>query len=422
MRKRFIVLLFLVITLGYLGVNYAQDYFVKQGYAQSDRIAGTVNPETVDANTRFAFNIFNELCTESPGSNVFISPLSISTALTMAYSGSDGTTEEAMRQTLGYGDLSTTEIEDGYEKLLTSLDGVDNKVQLDIANSAWIKDDFAEQVHEEYKTTLEKSYMSELFVKPFDQSTVNDVNSWVSQNTGGKIDKILQSIDPSNVMFLINAIYFKADWTNPFKESDTQLRDFNLTDGTVVQVDTMQQKETFKYIDGNGFAAARLPYGREQVAMYVFLPDANTTLDGFMQSLTQKKLDETIAEMYSVPDMDVRLPKFKYEYGVKRLNTALENLGMGIAFDPNNANLSRIADVKPRNLYIDYVDHKALIEVDEKGTTAAAVTNIGISLSSAIRPTNFYVDRPFFFIIRDDRTGTILFMGRILNPLDESGN
>ena len=293
---------------------------------------------------------------------------------------------------------------------------------MDIANSAWIKDSFASQVNEDYKTTLENSYLSELYVKPFDQSTVSDVNSWVSQNTDGKIDKILQSIDPSNVMFLINAIYFKADWTNPFQESDTQLRDFNLTDGTMVQVETMQQKETFKYIEGDGFAAATLPYGREQVAMYVFLPDANMTLDGFMQGLTQEKLDNAINSMYSAHDMDVRLPKFKYEYGVKRLNTALESLGMGIAFDPNNANLSRIADVRPMNLCIDYVDHKALIEVDEKGTTAAVATNIGISLTGAMRPTNFYVDRPFFFMIRDDRTGSILFMGRILNPLNTSGN
>ena len=248
------------------------------------------------------------------------------------------------------------------------------------------------------------------------------MNNWVYEKTEKKIDKILDKIDPQNVMFLVNAIYFKADWTNQFKEKDTQQRDFILSDGTTVQVDTMAQEEDFKYIKGDTFAAARLPYGREQVAMYVFLPDENQTLDGFMESLDQGTLEEIINEMSDTSNLKVRLPKFKFEYGEKRLNDALKDLGMGIAFDNHLANLTKIADVRPAVLYIDFVDHKALIEVDEKGTVAAAVTNVGISVESAPMSTQFHVNRPFFFIIRDDRTGTILFMGRITNPLVETGD
>jgi serpin B len=423
-KKQLLIILavVVVVAVGYFGYNYTQDYLLARGYAQSDTLAAEVDPELVKANTGFALDLFDELCADSPDSNVFISPLSISTALTMAYSGSDGTTEEAMRNTLGYRDLTTEEIEEGYENLLMSLAGVDNKVQLSIANSVWVQEDFDEVVYEEYKETLETHYMSEYYARPFNQATVNELNDWVNEKTEGKIDKILDQIDPQNVMFLLNAIYFKADWTNQFEESKTQKRDFALTDGTIVQVDTMAQKEDFKYSNGNDYAACRLPYGREQVAMYVFLPDREVALDDFMETLDPDSLNEIIDGMHEVSDLKLRLPKFKFEYGKKRLNDALSNMGMEVAFNPYEANLSKIAKIQANNLYIDFVDHKALIEVDEEGTVAAAVTNVGITIESApISETEFYVDRPFFFIIRDDRTGTILFMGRITNPLEESG-
>jgi len=425
MKKRQLLIILgtiIIITAGYFGYNYTQDYLVVRGYTQSDELAADVNPEMIASNTRFALELFDILCDDSIDSNVFISPLSISTALTMAYSGSDGTTEEAMRNTLGYGSLTTEEIEEGYEDLLTSLEGVDNDVQLSVANSVWVEQGFEEQIYEEYKETLETHYKSEYFARQFNQGTVDELNDWVSENTEKKIDKILDEISPQNVMFLVNAIYFKADWTNQFKESNTQKRDFYLMDGTTVQVDTMAQEEKFKYINGSNYAAARLPYGREQIAMYVFLPHPDENLGDFLETLDSETLDEIIDGMHNVPELKVRLPKFKFEYGKKRLNQALIDLGMGVAFDPDEADLSKIANVGANNLYIDFVDHKALIEVDEKGTVAAAVTNVGISLTSApISETTFYVNRPFFFIIRDDRTGTILFMGQILNPLDETG-
>lgn len=184
----------------------------------------------------------------------------------------------------------------------------------------------------------------------------------------------------------------------------------------------MARKEDFKYVNRTNYAACRLPYGREQVAMYVFLPDRDVVLDDWMETLDTETLDEAINGMHKASDLKLRMPKFKFEYGKKRLNDVLSDMGMGVAFEPFEANLSKIADVRPQNLYIDFVDHKALIEVDEEGTVAAAATNIGISLTSAApSETRFYVDRPFFFIIRDDRTGTILFIGRITNPLEETG-
>ena len=418
-----VVGVFLLLVIGYFGVGLTQDILQKRAYAESDKLATNVNQEPVTINTKFALNIFNKLCEEDVDQNVFISPLSISTALTMAYTGAEGSTESAMENTLGYSDMSTDQVKEYYRSLFSSLENVDKDVTLNNANSVWVKDSFESQVKEDYIVTLKDYFTSELHVSPFNQETVTQMNKWVSQKTADKIKKIIETIDRDNVMFLVNAIYFKADWTNPFKEKETMERDFTLIDGSTVSVDTMHQKMDFKHVEGEGFAAARFPYGREQVAMYIFLPSPEASLDTFLTGLTQEKLDEAIDQMHIESDLDVRIPKFKLEYGVKRINDVLIELGMGIAFDSVNANFSDIADVEPENLFIAFVDHVAVIEVDEKGTEAAAATNVGVSLTSMPPPSNhFYVDRPFFFIIRDDRTNTILFMGKITNPLIETTN
>lgn len=424
MRKWILVVgLFLLVVIGYFGIDLTRNYLQKQAYAESDMKATNVNQEPVAINTKFALDIFKKLCMEDIDQNVFISPLSISTALTMTYTGAEGSTESAMENTLGYNDMTTEQVKEYYRSLFSSLENVDRDVTLNNANSVWIRDSFEPQVKEEYIEDLDDYFSSELFATPFNQETVTQMNKWVSDKTEKKIDKMIEEIDPEMVMFLINAIYFKADWTNPFNPEETLTRDFTLIDGSTVTVDTMHQEEDFKFMEGEGFAAARFPYGREKVAMYIFLPDPGTSIDTFLTGLTQEKLDEAIGQMQMESDLEVRIPKFRLEYGVKRLNDALTTLGMGIAFDRAQADFSDIAEVEPQNLFIAFVDHKAVIEVDEKGTEAAAATVVGIGLTSMPPPSkNFHVDRPFFFIIRDDRTNTILFMGKITNPLIEKVN
>jgi len=162
----------------------------------------------------------------------------------------------------------------------------------------------------------------------------------------------------------------------------------------------------------------RLPYGRDIIAMYVLLPNEDVDIDSFIQTLNQDKLDEDF-DGYSKGEVDIKLPKFRLEYGVKRLNDALKNLGMDIAFDPSEANFEGIAPIDPsNNLYISFVDHKAFVEVNEKGTEAAAATVVGVALTSMTWTKIFIVDRSFVFVIRDDRSGSILFMGKIVNPLE----
>jgi len=173
----------------------------------------------------------------------------------------------------------------------------------------------------------------------------------------------------------------------------------------------MSTKGNFSYLQGEDFTAVRLPYGRDKIAMYVFLPNRDVALDTFVESLSREALENYVEGFSPMEGLRVKLPKFKIEYGVKRLNNVLKNMGMGIAFDVFNANFDGISPVQ---LYIDYVDHKATIEVNERGTVASAATVVGISYS-AVEPT-FSADRPFFFVIRDDRSGTVLFMGKVENP------
>ena len=183
-----------------------------------------------------------------------------------------------------------------------------------------------------------------------------------------------------------------------------------------MKVDMMTTAGNFSYYSGENCEIARLPYGRDKVAMYIFLPKEGISIDFFVATLNQTVHDEYISRLQLLGDLIVKMPKFEVEYGVKRLNGVLDNLGMGIAFDPYQANFTGIAPPALGNLYVSYVDHKAVVEVNEEGTEAAAVTIVGMQPTIVHEPPSFVADRPFYYEIRDDRSGSILFMGEMLNP------
>ncbi len=422
MKKRLLITVVLVLTL--IGVSsfiYIPKYTRGLAYAKSDEKASSVDERLVYANTRFAFKIFNELMVEDGGKNIFISPLSISMALAMAYSGAGGSTQADMAGTLelGYGDLR--DVNEGYLVLLESLESADGQVSLVIGNSVWMDENFEPRVFPTFTEEMGTYYDGEIFTRNFgDPGTIDDVNGWISEKTNDKIDKMISEIDPEIVMFLINAIYFKGDWTTEFDEAETREGDFFLPDGEIVRPEMMSTSGNFSYYSGEGFKIARLPYGRDKIAMYILLPDEDESLESLLEMLNQTTFDDCLGRLSPVDGLKVKLPKFRLEYGTKRLNDALTNLGMGVAFDMHAANFSGIAPIDQENLYIDFVDHKAFIEVNEQGTEAAAATVVGIALSSAPMEITFYVDRPFFFVIRDDRSGSILFMGSIVDPLQSA--
>jgi serpin B len=415
-----LIIVILISIVGYFSLTFIPDYLQTVAYAKSDEIAEAIDKEIVKSNTEFALNIYNELVREDLGKNVFISPLSISTALTMAYNGAEGSTKEAMANTLKTNTMNLEKVNKGFHSLHTSLENADQEVSLSIGNSVWIKKDYSPNIFESFSKRLGTYYESEIFVRDFgDQKTVEEMNKWVKTQTNEMIEKIIDNIEPDNVMFLVNAIYFKGDWLEQFDESLTQERDFYLSDGAIIKPETMSIIGDFHYYYEEDFSVARFPYGRDKIAMYIFLPQKDVAIDGFTDKLSQSSFDYIISHLSLQRELKVRVPKFKLEYGTKRLNNVLQNLGMNIAFSPNEANFSGIAPLDKGNLFISFVDHKAVIEVNEKGTKAAAATNVGISLTSAPVDTHtFFVDRPFFFVIRDDRSGSILFMGKIMNPLE----
>jgi serine protease inhibitor len=392
-------------------------------YADSDAAAASVNKSVVSANTGFALRLLNELQSEQEGKNIFISPLSVSIALAMTYDGANSSTRQAMSSTLGLTGLSDADINSGYSQLIKSLTNVDSNVSLSIGDSVWIRSGFAQSVNQSFTGALSKNYESDLYARPFDATTVNEINSWVSKETNGKITKIIDQIDSDNVMFLINAIYFKGGWVSQFDASKTQQADFNTSDGAsggnIVKVDMMSNNGSYGYYGDSDVSIVRLPYGRDKIAMYIFLPAGENTLESLTSGLSEAKLNSYLTQL-SATELDLKLPKLKLEYGKVDLKDALTNLGMGIAFDKNSADFSRIADVKPERLYLAFVDHKAVIEVNEKGTEAAAVTNVGISVTSMPMRTQFTVNRTYMFIIRDDRSGTILFSGLIKDPTQQT--
>ena len=378
---------------------------------QSDELAGSVDRNLVSANTGFGFDIFKELILEDKDKNIFISPLSILLALAMTYNGAVGDTNLAMAEALRFKGFDLEELNSGFHDLMISIKNADSDIELAIANSIWYKLDYS--VKEDFIERNKKYFSSEVneidFAAP---EAVDTINGWIDKATKGKIEKMLTEIPPDAVMYLINAIYFKGNWTYPFDENLTSDDDFYLLDGSTKKVPMMSMEENFGYYSGDNFSGIKLPYGKEKMAMYIILPDEGVSLDSVTSSLDADKWNE-IKESFYGSQVSLTMPKYKMEYGIKLLNDALAELGMGIAFGPG-ADFSGISP----DIFISKVLHKAVIEVNEKGSEAAAATVVEMvtSMPMAEEIIEFRVDRPFFFVIADDRTGSILFMGKVVEP------
>ncbi|MGC9375002.1 MAG: serpin family protein [Bacteroidales bacterium] len=368
----------------------------------------------VSIDNQFGIELFKRMVIEESYKNVMISPLSISQALLMTYNGSAGETKTAFEETLFLSDLTTEEINQAQKELVKALLEVDPAVTISIANSIWHREGFS--VKPEFIKANQEFYDAEIREAAFDQSTVELINSWVENKTNGKIDQIIDKIDPSLVMFLINAIYFNGNWKYKFDASNTINNDFNLSNGSKVNVPFMNQEVTAKLMRHDDFTILDLPYGRGNFSMLIFLPDDDKTIDNVMDVWNTENYNEWL-ENFEEMNVEVSIPKFKFGYE-KELNTLLQSMGLSIAFDPNNADFSNISEAM--QLYIDFVKHKSFIEVNEKGTEAAAVTVVGIGNTCA-DPSypKFIANRPFLFAIREKYTNAILFIGQVTNPAEE---
>ena len=364
----------------------------------------------VESGNDFGLNLFREIVAQEPAdSNIFISPLSVAMALGMTYNGARGETQEAMQEVLELSGMDLQEVNESYQSLIELLRGLDDDVEFNLANSIWYADYFS--VEQDF-IDLNQTYFDAIVrALDFEDPVAKDIiNAWVNENTRGKIETIIDEIPPQMVMYLINAIYFKANWSEPFDKDNTFTAQFTRSDGSQVPCEMMIANEKFAYYRGDDFSLVDIPYGDSLYSMTVLLPDSNENLSAFLADLTEADLDLWLSAM-AVRQIHLGLPKFELEYKLK-LNDVLKALGMEIAFDPTYADFTGIN--KGGDLYIDEVMHKTYVKVDEEGTEAAAVTSVGVGLSCM--PPSVFADHPFALLIRENHSGTILFIGKITEP------
>jgi serpin B len=353
----------------------------------------------------FAFDLFRTGNLSQHKANVFISPLSASMALGMTANGANGATYDEMHTSLRLSGATREEVNGGYKSLITLLRGLDPKTDFSIANSIWYEQTFPFNASflDESKLYFDARVEGLDFTS---SSAVPTINSWVSEQTNNRIPKILDSIRREERMFLVNAIYFKGIWQKQFDKSKTVDAPFYAADSTTAMVPMMARGEGVDYTATSEYSAVDLPYGNSAFTMTVVLP--NGDIDAFAESFDQAKWNALVSSLHE-SNLQVYLPRFRMEWE-RKLNEDLEQLGMRLAFEPNNADFTRMSPLG-LELFITHVLQKTFVDVDEEGTEAAAATLVGIGIVSL--PAAFRADRPFLVVIRERFSGTILFIGKI---------
>jgi serpin B len=366
----------------------------------------------IEAGNEFAFDLFGALARSQPDSNVFVSPISVSMALGMAVNGAEGETYQQMVETLSLSTLTLDQINSSYQGLIDLLLDLDPSVETNVANSVWIREDFpVEDTFLEVNRRFFHATAQTLdFESPDAPPTIND---WVRRETRGRIPAIIDRIPDYYVMFLINAVYFKGQWTEPFDPEATRREAFHLREGSTRTVRMMRHTEgRFPFAATPDYMAVELPYGGEAFAMTIVVPREGMKLEEIVATMDAAAWRDLVSRL-EIERVGVALPRFRLEYE-KKLNDVLKSLGMELPFEGGFADFSKIHRDLGRDLYIDEVKHKTFVEVDEEGTEAAGATSVGIGIVSM--PPQVVADRPFLFAIRERLTGTILFIGQFVSP------
>ncbi|TET33063.1 MAG: serpin family protein [Planctomycetota bacterium] len=425
MKMRIALLAALLAVVFYCGCSrkdkdkiYPPDLFITYDCKYDN--PANIDPELIevaDANNEFACDLYGQL--KATGGNLFFSPASISTALSMTYAGAVGDTATEMRNTLRF-TLPDEELHINTAKLVEILVTDRSKTQLAIANALWGQQGysfvqaFLDLLAEHYEAPLnEVDFISAA------EAARQTINTWVEDQTNGKIVDLLPpgSIDALTRLVLTNAIYFKSDWKEKFDPADTTQDTFNTSSTTSVTADMMHmdlledQKKVNFFSDG-AVSVLELPYVKDVFSMFIFLPSDADGLPALESSLTYANITSWIDSMSKCKLAEIALPKFEFTSEFN-LNSVLSALGMPTAFDEGLADFSGI-NGGIEQLYISDVVHKAWVKVNEEGTEAAAAT--GVIIGTTSMPPSFIVDHPFVFIIRHNASGTILFMGRVEDP------
>lgn len=367
----------------------------------------------VAPNNDLAYELLDKIETDDDG-NVFYSPTSLLMALAMVYNGADGETKVEIAQAMQAAGIEATDLNKANASLMTMLHKDSDSIQLRIANSIWLNEEF--DFKEEFAQRTKDNFNAEtrqIDITSSDSS--KQINNWVKEATNGKIEKMVEgSLDSNLVAMLLNAIYFKGDWKYPFDKKETEDRVFHIDNRHQKVVPFMKLQKKLAYMASNEFQAVKLPYADGEMSMTIVLPNAHASLKEFIPILSTANW-EMLQTDFNHMEGTILLPKFKLEYETE-LNEALEALGMNRAFT-DKADFRKMVEGEA-GVLISTVKQKTYLDVNEEGTEAAAVTGIQVGVTSAPSGDPFYmeVNRPFFLIITDEETGAVLFVGYVTNP------
>ncbi|WP_373496990.1 serpin family protein [Aquiflexum sp.] len=369
----------------------------------------------VNSSSEFAMELFREI-EKSEDGNYFFSPYSIHQALSMAMNGNEGEVLEEFLKVLHFEGLDLSKANDANKGLTEFLKNVDLKVAINIANAIWYRQGLS--VQPPFKATMENYYGANVEALDFNQPNSHQViNNWIERETRGLIKNMLDGIPNEAIMYLVNAIYFKGDWKTPFHPSKTSKQNFYPEKSPSTQVDMMSTGGKIKvnYFQSGQLQYLELPYSTGQYNMGIVY-HSEGKLSSLMPEITFENI-RSWQQQSRENEMIVEMPKFKMEYKLENLKQHLMDLGLKKAFEPSPKNFTKLFENPLMDMYISRIIHQAMIEVDEKGTEAAAATVVEIGVTSMpVTPTFIRLDKPFLFFIKEKHSGTILFMGKMENP------
>jgi serine protease inhibitor len=378
--------------------------------------------DVTTADNAFGFRLLNEVQKTIPSGNVVLSPVSAALDLSMVLNGADGATRQEMLAALSLSGLELGAINEANAKLIKVIRTPTKSVTLSVADSLWV-DSRRATLRPDYLQQTRAWYDAEMTDLDFSNpSAANRINGWAAKETDGRISKVIDRLDPADLALLLNAVYFKGQWTHKFDKARTQERDFTLANGAVKQVPRMAQAGRFDYFETPQMQAIRLSFGAGDLVMEVLLPAKSSSLRGLEAELTPGHWSAWRTQ-YALRPGTIELPRFELKSNY-RLNGPLRTLGMTRVFQPDGAQLAGMFASAPdqpraRGAFISSVLQSTYWKVDEEGSEAAAVTTTGVRSSAVTRPQQPFqmiVDRPFFGAIEDRRSGALLFVGAVFDP------
>jgi serpin B len=392
------------------------------GAAVTHAALSSASADVAAADNAFGFRLLNAVQKTVPSGNVVLSPVSAALNLSMVLNGADGQTRQEMLSALSLSGWELSAINEANGQLIKVIRTPANSITLSVADSLWV-DSRRATLRADYVKQTQAWYDAEMSDIDFSNPTAaTRINGWASKETQGRIAKVIDRIDPADLVLLLNAVYFKGQWTHKFDKAQTQQRDFALAGGAVKQVLRMTQSGRFDYFETPQLQAIRLSFGDGDLAMEVLLPAKSSSLGALEAELTAEHWTSWQAQ-YALRSGTIELPRFELKSNY-RLNDPLQALGMTRAFHPDGAQLTGMFSSAPGQLrtgrfVISSVVQSTYWKVDEEGSEAAAVTTTGIRAAAVARPVQPFrmiVDRPFFCAIEDRRSGALLFVGAIYDP------